>query len=233
MARAITTLLLAARQAGAGGVQAVGDLLPQAGSLERGLDDVVHLGLGTGQAVDARTVSDVLIDGLGEGIGLLEDHPDLGAQQHGVDRAGIDVLAVHQDLAGHLGTLDGVVHPVDAAQEGRLATARRTDEGGDGLVGDIQADAVQGLLLAVEDGDVARSDLGRTHRGLGRSDGRGEGFLGRGLDRRQDGLVTAIGGARLGGRAALAAIGAAEEGEFHALTTGVRSAGAAGSRRRS
>ena len=39
-------LLLAAGQAGAGRVQAVGDLVPQAGALQRALDDVVELGLG-------------------------------------------------------------------------------------------------------------------------------------------------------------------------------------------
>jgi hypothetical protein len=33
-----------------------------------------------------------------------------------------------------LADVDGVVHPVQAAQEGRLAAARRADEGGDGLV---------------------------------------------------------------------------------------------------
>src|SRR5215217_4911293 len=154
-------LLLTAGKAGAGLMQAVGDLVPEAGLLQRRLDDAFQLLLARGEAVDARAVGDVLEDRLRERVGLLEDHPDLGAQDHRVDRLGVHVVAVDLDLPLDAGAGDGVVHAVDAAQEGRLAAARRTDEGGDRLAGDVDRDGVERLLVAVEDVDVPDHDLGR------------------------------------------------------------------------
>ena len=53
---------------------------------------------------------------------------------------------------------DGVVHPVERAQEGRLAAARRADEGGHLVLVDVDRHVVDRLLRAVEDVDVrARS----------------------------------------------------------------------------
>src|SRR3712207_7006105 len=49
---------------------------------------------------------------------------DAGPKLHHIDVRVIDIPPVHRDLAGHLGTRDGVVHPVDGAQECRLAAAR-------------------------------------------------------------------------------------------------------------
>ena len=46
---------------------------------------------------------------------------------------------------------DGVVHPVQAAQEGGLAAARRADEGGHRLVEDIDIDILQRVVLPVID----------------------------------------------------------------------------------
>src|SRR5690554_2786919 len=68
-------LLLAAGQAGAGLVQALLDLVPQARPLQAGLDDIVEIALAVGQAVQARPVGDVFIDRLGKRVGLLEHHP--------------------------------------------------------------------------------------------------------------------------------------------------------------
>jgi hypothetical protein len=244
------TLLLTARQAGAGRVQAVGDLFPQAGALQRGLDDAVQFALLDGQAVDARAVGDVLVDGLGEGVRLLEHHADAGAQEDGVDRLGVDVLTVHLDLAGHLAARDGVVHPVHGAQEGRLAAARRADEGRNRLVRNVQADVEQGLFVAVEDRDVARGDLGRAggrvgggHRRNARM-GPSSATAGSAWTRRaglaragQDLPAHFLGLGRVDRTAAPGAFRSlrrgVEEGEFHTFTTGVRSAGAARSRRRS
>ena len=87
--------------------------------------------------------------------------PTRARSSTGSTALGVDVLAVDLDLAVDLGARDGVVHPVDAAQEGRLAAARRADEGGDRLVRDVERDVEQRLFVAVEDGDVARGDLGR------------------------------------------------------------------------
>ena len=43
----------------------------------------------------------------------------------------VDVVAVEQDLAGERGGRHELVHPVEDAQERRLAAAGRPDEGGD------------------------------------------------------------------------------------------------------
>ena len=141
-------LLLPARQSGAALLQPVLDLVPQAGALQRALDDRVHLRLARGEAVDARAVGDVLVDRLGEGVGLLEHHADAGAQLHHVHRGGVDILAVELDPALDARARDGVVHPVEGAQEGRLAAARRADEGGDVLAADVDRDVVDRLLVA-------------------------------------------------------------------------------------
>ena len=47
--------------------------------------------------------------------------------------------AVQQHLALDARAGDGVVHPVEAAQEGGLAAARRPDQRGDLLLGDLDA----------------------------------------------------------------------------------------------
>ena len=100
------------------------------GAPQGGLDDLVHLGLAAGEPVDARAVGDVVVDRLGERVGLLEHHADPGAQLHHVDVGCVDVLAVEADVALDPAAVDGVVHPVEAAQEGRLAAARRADQRG-------------------------------------------------------------------------------------------------------
>jgi hypothetical protein len=46
--------------------------------------------------------------------------------------------------------VDGVVHPVEAAQEGGLAAARRTDEGGHGLVSMSTPHVLDGVGVAVD-----------------------------------------------------------------------------------
>ena len=61
---------------------------------------VVHVAL---EAVDARAPGDVLVDALGEGVGLLEDHADAAAHFHRVDVRGVEVLAVEEDLALGMG----------------------------------------------------------------------------------------------------------------------------------
>ena len=92
-------LLLAAGQGRAAFLEAVLDLVPQARALQRFLDDLVELALVCGQAVDARAIGDILVDRLGEGIRLLEHHPDPGAKLHHVHLRRVDVLAVQVDLA--------------------------------------------------------------------------------------------------------------------------------------
>ena len=77
------------------------------------------------------------------------------------------------DLPVDLGARDEVVHAVEAAEDGALAAARRTDEGGDGVHLDPQVDVAHGLVAAVVDVDAGHRQLVGLGDGLGRSGWRG------------------------------------------------------------
>ncbi len=49
---------------------------------------------------------------------------------------------------------DELVHPVEAAQEGGFAAAAGADDGGDGALGDVEGNVLDGVLLAVPDVEV-------------------------------------------------------------------------------
>jgi hypothetical protein len=133
--------------------------VPQAGATQRLFDDHVHVSLARGQAVDAGAIGDILVDRLGEGVGLLEHHADPRAQLHHVHRGGVDIFAVERDRAFDPRRGDGVVHAIEGPQEGRLAAARRADEGGDMVHVDIDRHALDRLFLAIEDLDVTGRHL--------------------------------------------------------------------------
>jgi hypothetical protein len=152
--------LLAAGKGRAAVRQAVLHFVPQARTLERSFDDPVQLRLARSEAMNARAIGHVLIDRLGKGIRLLEHHAHPRAQLHHVHARTIDILAVQPDLAFHPRAGDGVVHPVERAQESRFAAARRADEGGDIFGRNVDRDAVERLLLAIENRNVARRNLG-------------------------------------------------------------------------
>ena len=54
------------------------DLFEQAGLGQAGVDDLLDVVLALGQAVDARTIGDVVVDRLRERVGLLKHHADAG-----------------------------------------------------------------------------------------------------------------------------------------------------------
>lgn len=60
------------------------------------------------------------------------------------------------DLALDAASADLAVHKVEAAQEGRLAATGRADESGDLAFVEIERGAVQRMMVAVVDVDVAR-----------------------------------------------------------------------------
>src|SRR4030067_3743476 len=70
----------------------------------------------------------------------------------------VDVDASYQDSALNMDILDQVVHPVERTQEGRLAAARRPDQGGDFLWVDFEADILQRLKAAVKEIQVLDLD---------------------------------------------------------------------------
>ena len=80
---------------------------------------------------------------MGEEVEALEDDADLLTQPVQVDAAADDALALEADLAA----LDGL-EAVDAAQQRRLAAARRPDEAHDLVLVDVQVDAPQHLVGA-------------------------------------------------------------------------------------
>src|SRR5215204_4730547 len=93
-------LLLAAGQRQGVLLELVLDLVPEGGPAQRPLDQVVHaLWL---HADDPGAEGDVVVDRLGERVGLLEDHADALAHLHRVDLVVVEVLPVVDDLARDL-----------------------------------------------------------------------------------------------------------------------------------
>src|SRR6266511_1421957 len=154
-------LLLSAGQGQGGLLELVFDLVPQGGAVQGMFDQVVHVG--HVHAGDAWPVGDVVVDGLGERVGFLEDHADQPAYLDRVDLPVVEVLAVVGDAAGDPGAGDEVVHPVQGPQDGGLAASGRSDQGGDLVLVDGDVHAADGLVVAVEDADPGQFQ----HRGLG------------------------------------------------------------------
>src|SRR5215475_12537851 len=156
-ARDAEALLLPAREAHSAPAKDILDLVPQRCAPERPLDALVHIA--SAQLVVKRhSESDVVVDRHRERRRFLEHHSHARAEVGRVDPLAEDALAVEQQLA--LGALLGVQleHPVEAAQEGRLAAARRTDEGGHVVAVDIQVDALQRMELPVVEVEVLGGD---------------------------------------------------------------------------
>ena len=91
---------------------------------------------------------------------MLEDHAHVHAQ--GVSVHLEDVLAAELDLTLGADALDEVAHAVERAQERRLAAARRADERGTALLGDLEVDLLERLEVGVPQVEV--SDVERDLR---------------------------------------------------------------------
>src|SRR5215204_5757098 len=77
--------------------------------LQGTLDQLVHV---AAVAVDLRAPGDVLVDGFGEWVGLLEDHPHAAPDPDGVGDLGVDILVAEHDAALCARPGDHLVHPV-------------------------------------------------------------------------------------------------------------------------
>ena len=165
-ARDAQALLLSARQTGAGAAQTVLHLIPQSGARQAGAHDVIELRAAARQAMDARTVSDVVVDRFRERVRFLEHHADTGAQLRRVLALIVDVAAVELDRAGDARSGNRIVHAIEAAQEGRLAAPGRADHRQHLAARDVQGDILQRLLGAVEDTHVAAREHGILDRGF-------------------------------------------------------------------
>ena len=124
-ARDAEALLLPAREAERRTLQAVLDLVPDRRAAERLLDPVVEVVL---HPEDPQAVGDVVVDRLREGVRPLEDHADPPPHLDRVDVASVDVGAVVEQVALDPGARHEVVHPVQTAEEGRLAAAGGADQ---------------------------------------------------------------------------------------------------------
>ena len=107
------------------------------------------------QAEHARPEGDVVVDRLRKRVRLLEDHPDPAPHLDRVDVARVEVLAVVEDLAVDLRAGHEVVHPVEAADQRALAAPARADEGGHGVLEDVDADVPNRDVATVRDREVA------------------------------------------------------------------------------
>ena len=152
-------LLLSARQAGAGTLKAVLDLVPQVRAAQRLLDDLVGLAAGEALVVEADPRQHVLLDAHGgERVGPLEHHADLAAHPDRVDGGVVQVDAVEQHASLAVGAGDDLVHAVQRPQHGRLAAARRADERRHRAGLDHHVDVLDGVELAVEDVEILDLD---------------------------------------------------------------------------
>src|SRR5882724_10270341 len=160
-------LLLAAGQAQARGVQLVLDLVLQRAAAQRLFDAAVHLGLGD-LLVEADAERDVLVDRHRKRRRLLEHHADPRPQQIEVETWIEDVGMVQHQLAGGALPRIEIVHPVENAQERRLAAARRADEGRDAVGAKREVDVLQRVVFAIVEIQIARDHLrrrlGQRHR---------------------------------------------------------------------
>jgi hypothetical protein len=163
-------LLLPTRESQRVVVESVVHLVPQRGLPQRLLDEC-RLFVAVVPAdeprqeprpyrpVFSRPVGDVVAYRLRERVGRLKHHPDALAEFDEVDAVPVDVRPVEGNRPVDAGRPNPVVHAVETAEERRLPTARRTDEGGDAILGNLHRDGVQRLLVAVVDVEVLHGEF--------------------------------------------------------------------------
>ena len=192
-ARDAEPLLLAAREAGARFLQPVLHLVPQGRLPEAPLDQVGQIAP-CHEPVERRPVGHVVEDRLGERVRPLEHHPDPLAQRHEVGARREDRVPSTRMSPWWPDARDQLVQPVDRAEEGGLAAARRADDGGDRLPLDAEVQVPEHLPAAVREAEVAHVDRRRAAlAGRRRGGPRRE----RGAGRRDEARLRARGG---GGR---------------------------------
>ena len=116
--------------------------------------------------MNAGTKGYILINRLGERVGLLKHYAYLSPQGHHIDSIAVDVFTVHQYLAAHPATVYGIVHAVQTTQESTFTTARRANHGNHFVTTDIQANVFYGLFLAIKDIDLFAAHARRIHGNL-------------------------------------------------------------------
>ena len=179
-ARDAQTLLLATRQTQGVLLQAILELVPNGGLTQGLLHDAVEF-LAVADAMGARAKGHVVVDAHGEGVGLLEHHAHAAAQLGG-GHAVIGIVVVERDLALDAAALNEVVHAVERLEQGRLAAARRADEGRHLVGREVEVDVLERMEVAVVQVETLDAHL-RWHGCHG--NGRARGTLGTYLPHRR------------------------------------------------
>jgi len=81
------------------------------------LNNLIQIGFFWSQVVDFGTVGNIFPDRFWKRVGLLENHPDPGPQQHYINCGPIYIFAVKQNGAGNPATVNRIIHPVKATQK--------------------------------------------------------------------------------------------------------------------
>src|SRR5579871_1334844 len=115
------------------------------------------------RTVDLQAVGDVVEDRFWKRVGALKNHAHLAAQLRDVLRK--NVLTVEKYFSFESRVTHGFVHTIEGAKQSRLAATGRTDEGGDFVGGDAEADVEERLLGAIEKIDFIDAHAHRHRRG--------------------------------------------------------------------
>ena len=184
-------LLLAAGEREGARLEARVHLVPERRLAQGLLDPVVQVVL---HAVQAQPEGDVVEDRLGKRVRPLEHHPDAAPHLDGIHAGRVQIVAVIADRPRNGRPRDQVVHPVQAAKERRLATARRADEGGHDALVDVQVHVADRHGAGVRHGHVLEAQHHRLPLlGIGAVLGGELGHLGlRSGQGDVDGLVAAV-----------------------------------------
>src|SRR2546430_1282444 len=159
-------LLLPAREVIGRLVDAVLDLVPERRVVQRGLDLLLDAAARV-LAAYAKAIGDIVEDRLRKRIRFLEHHADPHAHLDRVDVRCEQIAVVGMQHDASLVAVAGIeiVHAVEAAQEGRLAAARRPDQRGHLALVDRHADGLQCLEVAVVEVEILHLGF-RGQRGL-------------------------------------------------------------------
>src|SRR5262249_45172284 len=151
-ARDDQALLLSGRELERAVAEAVAYFVPQRGRAQRRFDALFELAA-RAHAGEPQAERDVVGDRQRQRVRLLEPHADTPAQGRQRDVAGVRVRAEHAHVAGDAAVGNLVVQAIEAAQQARLAAARRSDQRRDAAARYVEVDAVERAAARVVDGD--------------------------------------------------------------------------------
>jgi len=103
------------------------------------------------QGQDARAEGHIIVDRQGERVRYLKDHPYSAAEFYHVNPRRVDIFAVQKHLSLEAGIREGLVHPVEGAEEGGLTATGGPDKSGYPTLTDLDRYIHQGLRSVVKE----------------------------------------------------------------------------------